>query len=352
MKINEQIKNHRKDLGLTQEQVAAHLGVSTPAVNKWEKGSTYPDITLLPALARLLKIDMNELFSFREELTRIEVGQFVREVTKYALEENIDVAFEMVTAKIQEYPHCDELLYMSAITLEGALILSDVSEDTKKEYENKIFNWMEKVSDCTDEKIRYSVIYWLAAKYLNQQDYEKASYYLGRLPDVQIDKTLLQARVMLHEKDRDSAAIFLEGNLLQTVSKVQSYLYKLLEIEEEAGNHWAADGIADVADKMCVLFGLWNYGTVVPHLLIALYRKNTEQSIEFIEKALEESQKKWDMGTSPLYYRYPQKSFEKIGTNFMKSFISEIKNNPEYEFLKGNKNLTQLLAKYEELLES
>lgn len=37
MRIGEQIKNYRKTEGLTQEQVANYLGVSTPAVNKWEK---------------------------------------------------------------------------------------------------------------------------------------------------------------------------------------------------------------------------------------------------------------------------------------------------------------------------
>ena len=50
MKINQIIREKRKELSLTQEQIAELLGVSTPAVNKWEKGSTYPDITLLPAL--------------------------------------------------------------------------------------------------------------------------------------------------------------------------------------------------------------------------------------------------------------------------------------------------------------
>ena len=65
MNISDQIKTNRKALGFTQEQLASYLGVSAPAVNKWEKGSTYPDIALLPALARLLKIDMNALFSFR-----------------------------------------------------------------------------------------------------------------------------------------------------------------------------------------------------------------------------------------------------------------------------------------------
>ena len=61
MKINEIIKKKRITLGMTQEQVADYLGVSTPAVNKWEKGGCYPDITLLPALARLLKVDLNRL---------------------------------------------------------------------------------------------------------------------------------------------------------------------------------------------------------------------------------------------------------------------------------------------------
>ena len=38
MQIGEKIRNYRKTVGLTQEQVADYLDVSTPAVNKWEKG--------------------------------------------------------------------------------------------------------------------------------------------------------------------------------------------------------------------------------------------------------------------------------------------------------------------------
>lgn len=38
MKINQIIREKRKALSLTQEQVADFLGVSTGAVNKWEKG--------------------------------------------------------------------------------------------------------------------------------------------------------------------------------------------------------------------------------------------------------------------------------------------------------------------------
>lgn len=38
MLINSVIREKRRQMGLTQEQMGIYLGVSTPAVNKWEKG--------------------------------------------------------------------------------------------------------------------------------------------------------------------------------------------------------------------------------------------------------------------------------------------------------------------------
>lgn len=38
MNIGNVIKKYRKELGYTQEEMAKRLGVTTPAVNKWENG--------------------------------------------------------------------------------------------------------------------------------------------------------------------------------------------------------------------------------------------------------------------------------------------------------------------------
>ena len=84
MPMNIVIQEQRRLLGLTQEQVADYLGVSTPAVSKWEKGITSPDIGLLPPLARLLKIDLNTLFCFSEDLSAEEIGFFCNELAKQA----------------------------------------------------------------------------------------------------------------------------------------------------------------------------------------------------------------------------------------------------------------------------
>ena len=80
MKINDIIREKRLAKGLTQEQIANYLGVSTPAVNKWERGISYPDIVLLPALARLLDTDLNTLLSFQDNLSKEEITLFLNKV--------------------------------------------------------------------------------------------------------------------------------------------------------------------------------------------------------------------------------------------------------------------------------
>ena len=65
MKIGEVIRKYRKEKGMTQDELAGRLGVTAPAVNKWENGNACPDIGLLAPLARLLEIttDVLEMLS-------------------------------------------------------------------------------------------------------------------------------------------------------------------------------------------------------------------------------------------------------------------------------------------------
>lgn len=104
MKIGEIIREKRKELSLTQEQLADFLGVSAPAVHKWEKGSTYPDITTLPALARVLHTDLNTLLSFQEDLTAEEIARFTNSLDKMIREEGYEAAFQRGMDEIHQYP--------------------------------------------------------------------------------------------------------------------------------------------------------------------------------------------------------------------------------------------------------
>lgn len=64
MNIGVVIKKYRKEAGMTQEEMANRLGVTTPAVNKWENSNSKPDIELLAPIARLLIFRLIHYFLF------------------------------------------------------------------------------------------------------------------------------------------------------------------------------------------------------------------------------------------------------------------------------------------------
>ena len=73
MTIGKRIAQLRRQKGLKQEDLASALGVSPQAVSKWENDQTCPDISLLPGLARLLDVSVDELLSGKEELPAVRV---------------------------------------------------------------------------------------------------------------------------------------------------------------------------------------------------------------------------------------------------------------------------------------
>ena len=93
MKIGQVIRKYRIEAGLTQKEMANRLGVTTPAVNKWEKGSSNPDIELLAPIARLLHISLDTLMSFHEELSTTEINELIHQLDAMLEIEEYENAF-------------------------------------------------------------------------------------------------------------------------------------------------------------------------------------------------------------------------------------------------------------------
>lgn len=64
--LGNNIKYARKKLGLTQEELAAQIGVTPQAVSKWEKGTGMPDISMIVPLAQTLSVSTDTLFGLVE----------------------------------------------------------------------------------------------------------------------------------------------------------------------------------------------------------------------------------------------------------------------------------------------
>ena len=100
--IGKNIQQKRKEAGLTQAQLAELLGVTAPAVNRWEKDLSFPDAALLAPLARCLNTDLNELFSFYDSLSEKERKLIVEKASHMLLESDDNKALSYIEGVLRQ----------------------------------------------------------------------------------------------------------------------------------------------------------------------------------------------------------------------------------------------------------
>ena len=74
------IASKRKELGLTQMELAEKMGVTDKAVSKWERDLSYPDISSLPKLAEIFGMSVDELMQVKHNSENRESRQSVRDI--------------------------------------------------------------------------------------------------------------------------------------------------------------------------------------------------------------------------------------------------------------------------------
>ena len=248
MEIGSVIREKRTAQGLTQEQVATALGVSAPAVSKWERGESFPEITLLPALARLLGTDLNGLLSFQQEMGREEIAAFLGRLVQVA-EEGPQAAFALARAQVGQFPRCDSLALNVALTLEGVLTMAG-REGSAEERE-----WIQalyrQAAESRDQAVACQAQAMLFGRAMEEGDFAQAEALLDRLPPQPLyDRAQMEARLAQAKGDGDRAGQLLEHQLLQQASGAQTTLLALLEL---AGREGRRGDLAPLADKAVAL---------------------------------------------------------------------------------------------------
>ncbi len=71
LNIGENIRKYRKNMNWTQEQLAEMLGASVQSVSRWESGGGYPEMELLPEIARTFAVSVDELMGYGASETRL-----------------------------------------------------------------------------------------------------------------------------------------------------------------------------------------------------------------------------------------------------------------------------------------
>ena len=153
MDIGVVIKKYRKEAGMTQEEMANRLGVTTPTVNKWENSNSKPDIELLAPIARLLDISLDTLLPFHEKLSDIEIEEIIRKMDRMFSEEGYEKTYEWALRLIKEYPNCNMLIWQAAVMLDARRITDKCTNPEK--YDKQINAWYELALHDENEEIQH-----------------------------------------------------------------------------------------------------------------------------------------------------------------------------------------------------
>ncbi len=299
MRISEVIRTYRKKEDLTQEQIANYLNISAPAVNKWENGISCPDIALLAPLARVLKIDVNTLLAFNEELTDVEVKKLTKEVGEMASKDGFQKAFEKASDLIKQYPSCDDLTFWISTVLRIHLLGPQIEE--KDKYERKIITWLELVAGSSKEKTASMAKLDLSAIYRTKKEYKRAQELLDKIPEVEVDKKIQQALLYESSGKIDEAYGIYEGILRKNAHETFGVLSLMINLSYKEKKFSEAEEYIERAKKVADAFDLGAYKKYSLDLWSAKEKQDKEKAIKMIINMVDEASSMDNSMKSKLY---------------------------------------------------
>lgn len=111
------IINKRREKGLTQDDLASHIGVSKASVSKWETGQSYPDITFLPQLAAFFNISMDELMGYEPQMNKEDIRKLYLNLSSDFTVKPFDEVLGHCREIAKRYFSCFPLLFQIGVLL-------------------------------------------------------------------------------------------------------------------------------------------------------------------------------------------------------------------------------------------
>lgn len=189
--IAENIRRLRLREGMTQEALSQRLGVTFQTVSKWENSLTAPDLTMLPALADLFQVSVDELLGYDGKARRAEIDAISKAAYEKRLQGDMEGASHILREGLGRFPG-DEvllncLLYSTPDPVERIRTATALSETAV-------------LAD-----VRYDALRFLAQDYSAQGNYEMARAAIERIPEFYFTKLTVAAGCLPGEEKRKYA---------------------------------------------------------------------------------------------------------------------------------------------------
>lgn len=335
MQIGQVIRKYRKSKDMTQEEMANRLGVTAPAVNKWENGNSMPDITLLAPIARLLGITLDTLLTFQGDLTEQEVNELIKILGEKLKTENFEEIFQWARKQMEQYPNCEHLLLYMTVVLSGACIEKGIED---KRYEEYLLAVSERLLGSGEEVVRTSAADALYGHYIRLEQYEKAEEYLAYFSPQSPERKRKQAALHAYSGRLEEAYRAYEELLYSEFNMLYPTFHGMFALCLKEQNLKKAEYLTERMIQLIRAFEMGPYHEASTILDFMMAKRDVEGTLACAGQMLESIGQFGSWRRAPLYEHM---TFKEISDDFMekmKETMSDFfRDESLFGYMKGNK---------------
>lgn len=127
LKLSENIVRLRREKNVTQEALAAFVGVTKGAVSKWENGTTLPDVATLPLLASFFDVTVDEILGYTPQISSEEIGEIYKKLARDFAKQPFEAVWQQIQALTRRYYSCHPFLFRMCVLLVNHFQLADAA---------------------------------------------------------------------------------------------------------------------------------------------------------------------------------------------------------------------------------
>jgi len=344
----------RKQANMTQRELANLLGISEPAVCKWETDSSMPDIMLLTPLARALHTDVNTMLSYEETVSPEQVKEFGDIAEEIGRTEGTDAAMQYWRERLREYPN-SELLTMACAK---RLMKQQVQGTATGEQLQILEELLLKLCKSEEVELKLEAQRYLASFYITSQRFEDAENVLATISDVDFNARHLKALLLYVKKDYEAARKDCEQFLFECVQNALICLSRLVGIAVATGDKEKERTYADMMCRMESELGIPFYRGATQRIDCYLRANEEEEAAKCFEAYVENMMHAEDVLRDSVFFGDLGENIRFISNGALVSLdvfreeLVQVMLNPGYmKRLRGNERVRQSMKRLSAYME-